>query len=98
MCKEEGGDTTTIYNQEAYDRIRKGESKNNKYIWKDKMVSWRIKEAVLKVYERNTNILAESYKTFVWHDIGMIPKNERAVTCASIDETKYLIKQRWWLK
>ena len=27
LCREEGGDTTTIYSQESYDRIRKGESK-----------------------------------------------------------------------
>ncbi|MCX2683909.1 hypothetical protein OQH60_08570 [Campylobacter sp. MIT 21-1685] len=93
LCREEGGDTTTIYNQEAYDRIRRGESKDID-IWEDKMVSWRIKEAVLKVYERNTNILIESYKTFVWYDIGMFAKNERTVTCAYIDETKQKIKER----
>ena len=88
LCKEEGGDTTTIYNQESYDRIRKGESKNNKYIWEDKMVSWRIKEAVLKVYESNTNILTRTYKTFVWYDIGMFAKDERTMTCASMKEYK----------
>ena len=88
LCKEEGGDTTTIYNQESYDRIKKGKSKNNKYIWEDKMVSWRIKEAVLKVYETNTNILTRTYKTFVWYDIGMFAKDERTMTCASMKEYK----------
>ena len=97
LCREEGGNTRTIYNQESYDRIMRGESEDID-IWEDKMVSWRIEEAVLKVYERNTNILARSYKTFVWYDIGMIPKNERIITCASIEKTKELIKQRWWLK
>ena len=88
LCREEGGDTTTIYSQESYDRIRKGESKNNKYIWEDKMVAWRIKEAVLKVYESNTNILTRTYKTFVWYDIGMFAKDERTMTCASMKEYK----------
>ena len=91
LCREEGGDTTTIYSQESYDRIRKGESKNNKYIWEDKMVAWRIKEAVLKVYESNTNILTRTYKTFVWYDIGMFAKDERTMTCASMK--KYKAKQ-----
>ena len=97
LCREEGGDTTTIYNQEAYDRIRKSTIKDMD-IWEEKMVAWRIKEAVLKVYEHNTNILVRTYKTFVWYDIGLVPKNERTVTCAYIDKTKELIKQRWWLK
>ena len=61
---------------------------------------------------RTTQILIEWYyddnegkkhtfkidKDYSWYDIGMIPKNERTLTCASIDKTKELIKQRWWLK
>lgn len=98
LCKEEGGDTTTIYNQEAYERAKNTKNSKNISVWEDKMVAWRIEEAIFKNYERNTNILIESYKTFVWYDIGLVPKNERTVTCASIEKTKELTKQRWWLK
>lgn len=69
LCKEEGGDTTTIYNQEAYDRIRKSTIKDID-IWEEKMVAWRIKEAVLKVYERNTDILVEFSCSFGSLDCG----------------------------
>ncbi|OCR07357.1 hypothetical protein, partial [Helicobacter pullorum] len=97
LCREEGGDTTTIYNQEIYDRIRTtGYGVDLKTELTHK--SWRIKKKEIYYYEYGTENLFEKYETYLWTDMGMIPKGERIIGCASIGKTKELIKQRWWLK
>lgn len=97
LCREEGGDTTIIHNQEVYDAIQAvgyGFDLKTELIQK----SWRIIVKEIYYYEYGTENLFEQYKTFVWTDIGLIPKHKRTITCASIDKTKELIEKRWWLK
>ena len=97
LCGGEGGDTETIYNREIYDRIRTtGYVVNLKTELTHK--SWRIKKKEIYYYEYGTENLFEKYETYLWTDMGMIPKGERIIGCASIGKTKELIKQRWWLK
>lgn len=97
LCKENGGDTTTIYNQEIYERIQ---TTGYGFDLKTELTqeSWRIKVKEVYYYEYGTENLFEKHKTYLWIDIGMIPKSERIIGCASINKTKELIKQRWWLK
>lgn len=97
LCKEDGGDTTTIYNQEIYERIQ---TTGYGFDLKTELTqeTWRIKVKEVYYYEYGTENLFEKHKTYLWIDIGMIPKSERIIGCASINKTKELIKQRWWLK
>lgn len=86
-----------LYNQEIYDRIQ---ATGYGFDLKTELTqeSWRIKVKEVYYYQYGTENLFEKHKTYLWIDIGMFPKNERTIGCVSIDKTKELIKQRWWLK
>ena len=76
-----------IYNQEIYERIQ---TTGYGFDLKTELTqeSWRIKVKEVYYYEYGTENLFEKHKTYLWIDIGMIPKSERIIGCASINKNQ----------